>query len=224
MSIDLSVISNARDENERLKLIEQGVAESQADGTLFLSDMLAGLDVGGSSVIEYLGKQDKNNAQNDIERYRYKIFCMRTEWGESLKEGDKVQVKTRLHKRDAKGILLNYEYEMSSRIAGVFQKNYYNIKEYTVDSKGCISVPFSVAVQLLNLNGVHSRSGMPFTTKPELSSEPVNYPGGGKKHVWYWRYKEYTNAEHKTLPDISGEDNNKNKKNTRAKKEVELNV
>ena len=209
--INYSNISAGNNIIQKLATVESEIQKAiEEDGAVFLSDSLVMLTAGGAMVLEYLGKdhyeEDRGKQWDEQKKYIIKVLC--DEWGNEPKENDIVELKYKKNVTDAKGVLLDSQQEKYAKMAGTYDKKFYKTSRLKVDKYGCVTATFEDAVRMLNLNGVHSVSGEPLTNKSRHSMEPVDAPDGSKKLVWYWRFKELTQAEYSALKPI---DNNNTK-------------
>jgi hypothetical protein len=226
MSINYSEITSSKTIEAAYNATERLIREAEEnDGAVYLSDALVNISNGGNFIIEYLGKRYR---AEDImlppeQRNKYIIQVLRDEWGNAPKKGDKLRIKYKKNLRNGLGKLRGSDYELQSKISGRYEDEYFRYSEHVIDEKGCVKVGFEDAIRMLNINGVHGVSGRPLTNKPEHSTEPVNTPEGGKKHVWYWRYKELTREQYEALKPFKNKRANKTETDTSDNK-GELNV
>lgn len=197
MSIDFLALSQIRDVKTQAQLAREMIA-ADPDG-IYLSDVLIRAGYEGGVVLIELAKLETTALRSRRKPQTWNIFVLRDQWGNVPGPGDKV---IKIDKRPDLGTSGNRNI---AKLDGSYAERYEDRIEYEVDEKGCITCTFTDAGHFLNLWGVHGRTNRTMTTKPEHSEEPCDCPGGGKKHVWYWRYKEVTAAEYEKLPRRKGE-------------------
>jgi hypothetical protein len=173
------------------------IAKAAEGDTPYLSDCISEMLDGGGYLLEALGDY-YDNFERDMaieDRITYKLFVIRDQWGEEVKPGDTVKVRILKNFRGVDGKIVSKTKQNAMKMQGTFDKAFHRFKEFKVDDKGCITCDHESAMRFLTISGVHGKSGIQITTKPEISEEPVDYidksgKRNGKKHVWYHLYKE----------------------------------
>jgi hypothetical protein len=206
MHIDFSEIQACRSVIDLNTKMQEIMARATPDDPPFLSDVIVNLPSGGHHVLVELGEMyDHERDIPEEQRFRWKIQVLRDEWGNPPNPGDKVSRKIQ---KELKVRLGDQKIpvpgdDLSRSIAdGTYDRKYTTTVEYIVDEKGCITCGFRDAVYFLKNYGIHSKSGVPLTTKPDHSSEPVDAPNGQKLHVWYRRFKEADRNQYSQLKKI----------------------
>src|SRR3989304_5034669 len=167
-------------------------ASEAANDPIYLSDLIAAFN---------LSEPVLRKLREDGTR-KYIIQVMRTEWGDKPMPGAHlIRRKKRPLIRDGKPIPVS---ELNQwKDWGVYDKKRYIDDKHEIDSKGCILVNCDDAEYFLQQFGVHGITNRRLTQHTqEHSTEPVDCPLGGKRHVWYWRYRELSKDEYKALPVI----------------------
>jgi len=205
MQIKFSDIKSARSQDELDSIISEIVSTNTKESPIYLSDIIVNYNNGGGLIMKAIADRDEEDAEGGSEeRILYKIKVVRDEWGNPPVPGEKVKWVINKRPKDQHGRPVTASDAAAMRITGDWDKKFKIVREYTVDNKGCISVPFQVAAAMLNVYGLHGRTMKPITKNHpiEHSTEPVETPSGEKLHVWYWRYYEVTPEEHVALPDL----------------------
>lgn len=207
MRVDFARITSCRSMDEQRDAVSSALSGMTNDDPVFLSDLIASVDHGGQPVLVNLGdRYELEKELEDSQKTKWKILVMRDEWGNVPGPGQKVVRKVMLPFKKSEEKYYTGDDLSRMKRTGEFSKRFERNREYTVDSKGCITCAFSDAMYFLSQWGVHAETGYPLTMKPEkndineISGKPVDAPNGSKLHVWYWRYKEITPEEYKKLP------------------------
>lgn len=200
MHIDFDRITEKQNVNEQSDMIQTWIAACEDDDPIYLSDCLVRASGKGGVVLLELGEQEKRSANGFGTPMKWRLLVIRDEWGHVPKPGETVKKinKRSLKRRDGSVIPLG-EREAAMN-DGSYSKLYEEIVEYPVDEKGCIECTFTDAGYFLSQYGIHGKSNRAITTKKEMSTEPADYPKGGKRHVHYWRFKEVDREQYENLP------------------------
>ncbi|MCP4604496.1 MAG: hypothetical protein GY847_28900 [Proteobacteria bacterium] len=214
MLVKSSDLLACRTDDELDLLIDNILSEAtQGNDPPFLSDLIIGAAVGAQPLMSALGDREVQEMNlPDSERFRWKIQVLCDEWGNKPQPGEDVtrKVQKSLYKKPGKpytGIEIN-----RSKMDGSYERKFENNYKYLIDEKGCITCGFTAAVSLLNLYGVHAKTGYGMPHGKPQNTESLDRqanqeigrlgrsPDGQMRHVWYWRYKEIDLADYEALP------------------------
>lgn len=172
------------------------------DDPPYLSDIMIASGQGGQPLLEALSERyEKGRDLPASKRFFWKLQVLRDEWGNPPRPGDvvKLRIAKKLRHREGKPLATNEI--MIDVQSGEFDRKWNDYHEYSVDERGCISVEFNDAGNLLRQFGVHGKSGRRISIHPEEhSGDPALCPDGQKRHVWYWRYREVDKEDYAKLP------------------------
>jgi len=207
MDVDLnkikSMLMDAKDLNAYIASeLQRGGPEDPP----YLSSCITGFDQGGVYWMEALALQyeQEHDIGDDKKRTLWKIQVLCDEWGNKPIPGEYVTRKIQKPLEHAPGKPLTSMEITIDKMNGVYDDKWTRSVKYKIDAKGCISVRFSDASYLLNVFGIHGKSGsrMSQHTKPH-SGDPVKAPNGNMIHVHYWRFKEVDREMYAALPKIT---------------------
>jgi len=189
----LSTLSNPSSRGETLS--EMFCAESY----VHLSDAIMAAQSGnwaGQQVLVMMEREASTGMYNPqtqcndpMMRRRFRIRVLCDEWGDPVKEGDKIVWKFDIKTRDKLGRKYTSRRKAELKRQGQADE-FLKFHAALVDAEGCISLEFQDAGSLLNLHGIHYRTGLPISRAKELSGTVKPVPGGGFKHMRNWRYVE----------------------------------
>ena len=186
------------------------------DDPPYLSDLIVSLNRGGVYIMEELARlaADEIEAPSDM-RFMWHLQVLRNEFG-NLPDGEKPYPGDIIYRRITKPLQHDVgkpvtSDELNQDIAnGEYEKKWVKKVPFKVDSKGCISTPFSATSHFLTVFGVHGKSGHPISIdghgpihKVEHSDTPGKMPNGDFKYVWYRRFREVDKQEYDQLPEIT---------------------
>ncbi len=180
------------------------------DDPPFLSNLMTGANDGGLQVMEALEAYHLKNVERPLDqKFHWRLHVVRDEWGNVGLPGDIIYYREqKLLEWEPGKPLTSHDINMA-KINGTYERDWIEVYEYEVDEKGCITLGFLHAARLLNLFGIHSRSGavMSIHKDREHSADPVRtYKDGQKLHAWYWRYKEADRDYYAALPKLTPRD------------------
>ena len=205
MRVPFSEIMACADSRTLSDKLSEIISRYTPDNPPSLSDNIVNVRAGGHHVnleLAAMADMDEQVKRPHDQRFRWHIEVIRDEWGRKPQPGDKVVRILKLPYKDRDGNVIG-GHDLSRMIAdGTFKQRFEIEVEFEVDEKGCIECEYHDAMHFLNLRGIHHTTRVPMTNKPEQSAEPADYPGGGKKHVWYWRYREVPKEEYDKMPTI----------------------
>ena len=229
--IDWSRIYSAPNSDAALTALD---SEIERVGYVCLTDCFANINRGGAGVLQRLDPASAYidgalTPLDDAAERRYKILVMRDEWGNVPQPGDKVIHKIAKPFKDARGRRLPSKNPYLRD--GTYERKFMNVREYTVDERGCIECDYRSAAFFISQYGVHyDPKGGAVCRRKELSGGtcrvmgPDGAPiplldGNGnqmvdangnprfvEKYVWYWRYKEVPPWDYENLPLRGGGD------------------
>jgi hypothetical protein len=202
MRVELSRIIGVKNHRARDAIIDEIIKEAEND-PIFISDLLVEHQTADPILTDL--RQDKTK------KYILKMIC--GEWGEEPEPDFIIKRKYKKPLKDREGLPIPATILNQWKRAGVYDQKRYMYEEYKLDEKGCFKVDAENAEYFLSQWGVHSISGFPLSYHPqEKSTEPVNYPGGGKRHVHYYRFKEMTQEMYDKLPVLKKTESSKSDK------------
>jgi hypothetical protein len=169
-----------------------------APSDLSLSDLIIN-HLTHQPVLTLLAEKDESDRQSMRQPWVWRIQVLRDEWGDVPQPGDVVARVVPKNRKTRQGPVSASDFNRAM-VDGSFSQKYEDRREYKVDDKGCILVPFGDAVFFLQHYGYNSVTGHAVCGKPEFSEEPVKCPRGGQRHVHYWRYSEISEADYARLP------------------------
>lgn len=165
---------------------------------IYLSDLFANSRK-RQAVLSLLAEKDKIDRDTLQPPWTWRILVLKDEWGNVPQPGDKVERVIPVNRKRPEGPVGSGEIN-ASMVDGSYRRRFERVRAYTVDEKGCITVPFEDAGYFLTQYGIHYVSRMALCGHPELSTDPVKSPVGSLMHVHYWRYAEVDAATYETLP------------------------
>lgn len=193
MRVDLSRLIGVRNYRMRDAVIDEIIAETK-DDPVFISDLL----------VEHQTAEPLLQELRNDKRKRYCLHMKRDEWGEPPIPGGIVLRKHKIPLKSKEGLPVPVVEQNRWKRAGIWEQKRFTYDEYILDEKGCIFVTAVDAEYFLTQWGVHSVSGMPISYHAtEHSVDPAPHPGGGMKHVWYYRFFEWTKEMHESAPMIT---------------------
>lgn len=184
--VNYGVINQAKNESQRIDLLE---AEIKKVDYICLTDAIAHPDMCGPVMLNYLQNEEIQNMRMGTQ-HKWKIQVIRDEWGEPPVKGGVIIREIMKPLVDKTGRMLTSKVINDMRRRGSFEEKFIEKREFVIDSMGCVECSYDDAVYFLTTYGVHFETGHALCGYKELSSGPCRAPGGGMKHVWYWRYKE----------------------------------
>ena len=200
MDFDWKLIKNTRSITERTQLVRNTINACKPGENVFLSDCILRAAQEGVFALMELAAQEEKALRNRQTPMLWKILCLKDEWGNIPNPGDKIIKTETVNMKDAEGNFVTSSEVNVALNDGTYGKQFQETTEYIVDEKGCIECSKNDAVYFINRYGVHPRSGKPFSSRKEHSTEPVLREDGQKMHVWYRRFKEIEPTEYEKLP------------------------
>jgi hypothetical protein len=198
MFFPLEKIEQVLNEDVRDEKIREILAKLDKDDPPFLSNLLVHADENAAlHVMEILASGQYP--------FVWRIQHLRTEWGDTLKPGDKVTRAIPINRVKRDGDLITPREMSKARKDGSFSKKFEQIKEFKLDDKNCFTCGYSDAVYFLHAWGYNRKTNTAVTGKPEYSHEPVDMRDptkGQKKHIRYWRYAEIDRKDYAALMPI----------------------
>jgi hypothetical protein len=184
--IDFNLVMSRKGANDKLDTLHD---EIEACDYVCLTDAISNTGNGGELAMEHLGK-DAADAMQFGEQKKYRLQVLKDEWGNTPQPGDTVKRITHKPWRDRQGRKLRSSAISAMKRRGDYKAKYEIVREYTIDEKGCVEMPFEDAGHFLTEYGVHFETGYALTGRKELSGGPCKAPNGSMMHVHYWRYQE----------------------------------
>lgn len=203
--LNRDVWKNIADKTERMIAVMGELAKFKADDPPYLSDVYVNLVDGGQTALIALDRQEKSQMRPGGHPFTWKILVRRDEWGNPPSPGDKIRRVIPINRKDEDSRPVSPKVFNSARVDGSFANRFEEVREFVVDSKGCITCGFQDAGYFLFNWGIHHKTGYGLSNKPEYSSEPVHPPGapeGTMMHVHYWRYSEVDAEDYEKLPTL----------------------
>lgn len=224
MDVDLNKIKTMlMDKKDMTAYIASELARGGPKDPPYLSSCIVGFNAGGVFWMEALAEQylqEHDMAEDDRTTWKIQVLC--DEWGNKPIPGEYVIRKIQKPLEHSRGKPLTSSEINIDKMNGVYDEKWTRSIRYKIDEKGCISVRFSDASYLLNVFGVHGKSGarMSQHTKPH-SGDPVDTPDGQKLHVHYWRFKEMDRDMYAKIPKITDQEIKKREAKRRGIKSEE---
>lgn len=190
LDVNWTTLRSIDNEEEKIKYVRGLIAQCGDHDNIFLSDVILRGGAEGVFVARELENQERTRLMSGRKPMTWKIKVLKDEWGNVPQPGDIVKKKTAKPPKKPNGKYYTSDERNMSMVAGTYEQDFFDVREYEVDEKGCIECSFTDAGYFIKMFGVHARSGRPINTRRELSTEPVKSPNGGMLHVHYWRYKE----------------------------------
>jgi hypothetical protein len=153
-----------------------------------------------AAVLVLLAEKDARDRQALRTPWMWTIQVLRDEWGNIPQPGEKL-VRTLPVNRVTEIGPVGASTLNAAMIDGSYAELYEDRREYEIDKKGCVSVPFEDAMYFLMTHGYNTATRRAICNKPEYSTEPCETPAGGKLHIHYWRYAEVSPDAYQKLPD-----------------------
>jgi len=199
--IDYNQLTNCRTQAGLAEMSSEIVGQFPKDQPPCLAELILNLKKGSQHILIELGRLLERRNTPDAQRYKWRLLVLKDEWGQPPVPGEKVIRKISLPLKDAAGPPIS-SHDISVDVAnGTYDKKYKETVEFEIDEKGCITCEFDHAMAFISTWGVHPVTRINVGRHAqEFSTEPVDCPLGGKRHVHYWRYKEVTPEEYERLP------------------------
>lgn len=192
---------NIEDTTARMAAALQELAQFEPRDPPYLSDIFVNLNDGGQAALVALEHHDRaQRMRSGGQPFIWTVQVRRDEWGNVPSPGDKVVRKVPINRKNLDYQPVRSSVLNSAMVDGSFSEKFEDIREFEVDSKGCISCMFDDAGYFLFNWGVHHKTNRGMCGKQEYSTEPVGAPNGNKLHVHYWRYSEVDADDYKKLP------------------------
>lgn len=206
--VDYERLKIIGDLNERSRILNDTIRTCPLDDPIFLSDAIVRIKNGELEAQElFIALEQNEKARHPNVPMLWKIQVMVDEFGNKPNPGDIVRKINKKPLKNPDGTPLDVGALNTAIALGTYSEKFEEIVEYKIDAKGCIECSFTDAVHYLSLYGIHAMTGVPLTTKPVHSREPVDTipgdPHSPKLHVWYRRFKEMNKDMCKKLPKIS---------------------
>jgi len=198
--VDYNAIVTQRTNDGRIAALKREVEKA---AYVCLTDALNHYNYGGAMMMERLEADNTDKAPMGTNR-KFKIFVMRDAWGNPGKPGDTVTRKIPKPLRDDSGRKLRSSTKNDMMRRGTWEKIFVTKRDFIIDNKGCIECTYEDAAWLLQEHGVnYADTSAAICGRREMSSQPCKAPGGGMKHIWYWRYWEAPPWVYDTMPDLT---------------------
>lgn len=189
------------DKTRRMMAAMEELAQFKADDPPYLSDIFVNLNDGGQTALIALEEQEKSQRmRSGGQPFVWKILVRRDEWGNAPAPGEKVVRRIAINRKNLDHQPIRSTEINAAMVDGSYSEKFEDIREFEVDSKGCISCTFEDAGYFLFNWGIHHKTNRGMCGKQEYSAEPVPSPSGDKLHVHYWRYSEVDVDDYQQLP------------------------
>jgi hypothetical protein len=205
--IDLSRFNVLRKDEDCIEEAERVLGMYTPDNPPLLSDLE--LMVGTGPVFVKRQLEQNYKSRDSRARFRWRIRVLKDKWGNSPSPGDVITLKMQRSLQDSKGRAFTQEEMSNAKRMGTYDGKYNEVIEYVIDDKGCFECEFEQAVVFIRDWGVHPRSRLPVTIKPEYSKHPVDANGETKIHKHHWLYMECPKDDYAKLPTIQKTDTHK---------------
>lgn len=203
MKIDFQKIKDLRGSKAKEEYCTGLVSAMTQRDVCSLSEVLANLDVGGGPVCVALSNDERMKRDMESPTLKWKLFARCDDWGTPYAPGDSVKYTTPKNMKDSKFHPVGASVINAAITDGSFSERFQNVKEFKVDSKGCIEVPYTVAMFFLKHYGYVYGRKVGLCNKREIAKDPARSPDGTMKHIWHWRFAEINDQTYATLPDLA---------------------
>ena len=211
-----NLASNSRDLNN---FMDAFLAKCSPDDPPYMSDCLVAFNNGGVHVMEALEAKHINDQSIDRpfeQRFRWKLQCIRDEWGQPVKPGDVIEHIIHRSPEHGPGKPMTSGEISELKMNGFYERDWVTRIPYKVDEKGCITCGYVATSYFLQKYGIHGKTGAIISHhKVPNSADPQEAPKEGMKHVHYWRFKEVDTGDYEQLAVIA--DKERSQKGTASK-------